>query len=312
MNKVLLTGASGFLGSAVAKELWRHDYSVSVLLNRGSTWRLNMDGWKQAFDCYEVNLCNEEKLSKIVEKINPDIIYHFAANIASSSADSAEDDFQTNIIGTWNLLRALSCCDYKLFVNAGSSSEYGFKNIPMSEFDILNPNSYHSFSKGTQTNLVQTYGLVEKHPVITLRFFSVYGPYERKNRLIPSVIDACLNKKELKLSSPDVVRDFIYIDDVVNICTDVDKLIKHTGQIFNIGTGTQTTIRKVVNIVSRLTNYSPICLWGQDKRSWDHSRWVSNCEKTIKILGWKYSVDIATGLENTIEWVRNYQRKDTL
>lgn len=302
--KILISGGSGFVGSNLLRRLVFDGHDISVLIKKGS----NIDrlcGLTDKISCYESDLGDEKKIYEIVQKVNPQIIYHLAANQASPHATNAEKDIQTNIIGTWNLLKSLSCCNYQLFINAGSSSEYGFKNFSMSEKDVLEPNSYHSFSKGSQTNLVQCYGLIENKPVITLRFFSVYGPSERKTRLIPSVVDACINKKELKLSSPETVRDFVYVDDVIDICTNFDKLGRNTGQIFNVGTGIPTTIKKVVDIVSELSGFKPDCIWNKDNRSWDSKVWFSDCEKTKSILEWQHSIDIVSGLEKTLNWFKN-------
>lgn len=285
--RILLTGATGFIGKNLLSRLLEKQYSVLSLVSK---------------------LQNEYGVLTEIEAFNPDVVYHFAANQATTSFPifSSEQDIKTNIVGTWNLLKALRNSDVKLIVNAGSSSEYGFKDDPMNENDVLEPNSYHSFSKGAQTNLVQTYGLVENKPVITLRLFSVYGPHERKTRLIPAVIDACLNKKELKLSSPGVVRDFVYVDDIVDVCTKIDVLKQHTGQIFNIGTRVQTSIQEVVDTCSRLTGYTPKCLWNEDQRTWDTKNWVSDCSKTEKLLGWKSKTSIEDGLKKTIEWTEKY------
>ena len=287
--KILVTGHKGFIGQNLVSRLLREQHSVLSLVSN------------LLWDSYTLRV--------EVEAFKPDIIFHCAANKASSLKESANADIHTNIIGTWNLLSVLDKCDYQLFVNMGSSSEYGNKVLAMNENDVLDPNSYHSFAKGAQTNLVQNYGLVENRPVITLRLFSVYGPHERQTRLIPAVINSCLNKQDLKLSSPNVVRDFIFVDDVVDICLKIDELKKHTGQIFNVGTGKQTTIKRVVDIVSKLTDFEPKCLWNEDARSWDGINWVADCLKTEKLLGWKSTTDIETGLRKTIEWFKNNEER---
>lgn len=283
--KVLVTGHSGFVGKNLVARLLKEQHSVLALNSR---------------------LGNQYGVLAEVQSFNPDIIYHCAANKASSTKESAGKDIQTNIDGTWNLLNALKDCDYQLFVNLGSSSEYGRKDKAMNENDVLEPNSYHSFAKAAQTNLIQTYGLVENRPVVTLRLFSVYGPHERTTRLIPAVVDACLNKKDLKLSSPEVVRDFVYVDDVVDVCMKIDKLKQGVGNIFNIGTGQQTSIEEIVLLISKLTDTKPNYSWFQDERTWDTDTWVADCSKARRYLKWSHKTDIETGLAKTIEWTKKY------
>jgi len=305
-KNVLVTGITGFIGSVLTRRLLQEGYSVFGFARKSSDfWRIR--DIVDHCDIRYVDLCDEKKTEKQVSLIRPDIIYHLAANRASPLITSADSDIFTNIVGTRNLLKSLSKYDYELFVNAGSSSEYGNKDSPMHEENFLEPNSYHSFAKGAQTLLCQCCAVAENRPIITLRLFSVYGPYERTNRLIPSVVRGCLNGTNLNLSDPLVSRDFVYVDDVIDVCLKVDKLSKHTGKIFNIGTGHQTNIQKIVDTVFYLTGKNVSCNWNTDGRVWDTRKWVASIVNTKFELGWTYKYDILSGLRKTIEWTKKYE-----
>ena len=103
-----------------------------------------------------------------------------------------------------------------LLVNTGSSSEYGIKNSAMKESSLLEPVTEYGVSKAAATLFCQSYAVTENLPIVTLRLFSPYGRYEQKSRLVPSVILAALQKINPKISSRQFVRDFIFIDDVLD------------------------------------------------------------------------------------------------
>jgi len=304
MKRVLITGATGFIGSVLARRLIKEGHEVHAFIRPGSdTWRLD-DVYDKFKAIYTVNLYNKDLVQTFVEHVNPEIIYHFAANRASSDSSSLSGDISTNIIGTWNLLEAAKKINYELFVNAGSSSEYGQKQYSMRETDVLEPNSYHSFAKGSQTLLCQTHASVEDKPIVTLRFFSVYGPYERKSRLIPAVILGALNKEILNLSYQWVSRDFIYIDDVVDVCLKIEQLCYCPGEIINIGTGSQSTIKQVVDIVSSVVGRELECSWESDGRVWDTDNWVADISACRESFSWEPKVSLREGLEKTINWMK--------
>jgi nucleoside-diphosphate-sugar epimerase len=301
----LITGATGFVGSCLLRELIAKNERVHIILRRGAKlWRIKDILGKT--NVHFNNLSNLDKLSKLVNKIRPDVIYHLATYGAYPSQSDADLCIKTNISGTWNLLNATANIDYELFVNTGSSSEYGFKTSPMKENDFLEPASYYAVTKSSQTLLCSYFAKKNRKPVVTLRLFSVYGSYEDGGRFIPTLLKSLYFHKKMNLVSPNIARDWIYVKDVVDAYLLVNKLNKYAGEVFNIGTGVQKTIKEVVELAAEATGEETVFKWNEMKnRIWDTNYWVADISKTAELLKWNPKVDLAQGLLLTWRWFKD-------
>jgi nucleoside-diphosphate-sugar epimerase len=177
----------------------------------------------------------------------------------------------------------------------------------MKETDVLEPTDFYGVSKAAATMFCQYSSKLNNLPITTLRFFAVYGPYEEPTRLIPTVIRDCLLGRDPRLLSPFSVRDFIFIEDVVNAllkATSVGK--KSYGQIYNVGYGKQYSIPDVVSMIIRLTGAKVRPLWGraQKREKAEPKCWVSNISKIKECLGWQPRHDLEEGLKETIHWFK--------
>ncbi len=305
----LITGSTGFIGSVLLRTLLRRGEKVAIILRKESNvWRIS-DLLGQVTIHYS-DLSSLPKLESIIKKVKPTVIYHLATNGAYSYQDNADQIIQTNILGTWNLLQACNIVDYELFVNTGSSSEYGFKQFAMRETDITEPASYYAVTKCAQTLLCSHIARQEKKPIVTLRPFSVYGPFEEPRRLVPTLMMSLLQNKKMSLVSPTIARDYIYIDDMVSAYLKISKLKMNSGEYFNIGTGVQTTIKEIVNKSSRISGKEGNFIWeGLDNRKWDTDVWVGDISKAKRLLNWQPKHSLESGITETWKWFeKNYKK----
>jgi nucleoside-diphosphate-sugar epimerase len=207
-------------------------------------------------------------------------------------------------------LKACSEVDYKVFINTGSSSEYGAKQSAMRESDLLEPNSYYAVAKSAQSLVCQQMARADRRPINTFRLFSVYGPYEEPTRLVPTLIRRCREGRQLDMVSPDTARDFIHVDDVVAAYLQVGQLNLQCGEVFNIGTGIQSTMREVVRAVMNSTHSTPRVNWGNmPARSWDTETWFADISKVRRVLKWTPRIGLAEGIERTTAWFREEERR---
>lgn len=304
----LITGASGFIGSCLARRLVNTKAEVHLILRQQSdTWRIN--DILNKTNIHICNLTNLTKLKKIISRIKPTVIYHLAAYGAYSCQDDANKILKNNIWGTWNLLQAVIEQNFELFVNTGSSSEYGFKKNPMQETDLLEPASYYAVTKCTQTHLCALMAKMSNKSIVTLRLASVYGPYEQPTRFIPTLMKCLYLGKKMDLVAPNIAHDYIYIDDVVAAYLKNSQLKKYPGRYFNIGTGVQSSIKQAVETATGVTKRTTHFNWNKmSNRSWDTTSWKADISLAKKLLHWQPKVNLADGLKLTWNWFNKYKK----
>jgi nucleoside-diphosphate-sugar epimerase len=301
-GRCLVTGASGFIGANLCRRLLDLGAEVHALVRPGSDrWRLA--GMEGSIFVHEVDITDRTGLHGLVREVRPRIVYNLATHGAYSQQTSADKIILTNIFGLWNMITACEEVDYDLFVNTGSSSEYGFKDHAMRENDSLEPNSYYAVAKAAQSMLGQYYSRHRDRAFVTLRPFSVYGRYEESSRLFPTLMFAALDRRPIKMVSPDTSRDFIHIDDLLDPFLLVDKLAPLRSEVINIGSGVQTSMKDLVDIVSEESGSDVQAEWsGMEKRIWDTSSWVADVSKARRLLQWQPRITLREGVRDCLAW----------
>jgi nucleoside-diphosphate-sugar epimerase len=305
---VFVTGAAGFVGANLVRRLIKEKYKVFGLVRKQSDlWRLK--GLGKNIKLVKGDLRNKKIVDRIISRAKPDIIYHLSAHGGYSWQDDFTTIFETNVTGTYNLLNACLKANVRMFVNTGTSSEYGFKTKPMKETDTAEPNSSYAISKAAQTTLCAHFSKANNFPLATLRLFSVYGPFEEPKRFIPTLVRSCFKNQTLNLVNPKTARDFIYIDDVADVLLEMSRHTELRGEIFNLGTGEQSTIKDAVNVVLKNIKTKSRAEWNtMPNRKWDSDKWVADSGKLQRFLKWRPKNDLETGLKKTIMWFKMNSR----
>ena len=309
-KSILITGATGFVGANLVRRLINGKNEVNIILRKTSdTWRI--DDVKEKLNAHYVDLNNFKELNKVVNKIKPQVIYHLATYGAYPFQKDTDKIFKINVLGTNNLLNSCAELGFKAFINVGSSSEYGVKSKPMLENNLLEPDSYYGVAKASQTLLCQCLAKNKNLPIVTLRLFSPYGPYEASTRLVPVLINSCFDGKDLNLVSKKTVRDFNFIDDVVDaFLKTASNANKLSGEILNIANGRQRTLEEVVSLIINLTKSKSKLNWGGIKDySPEAGIWEADISKTKKFLNWSPSYNLESGIKETIIWFKKNRVK---
>jgi nucleoside-diphosphate-sugar epimerase len=306
--KVLVTGATGFVGAALVRRLVEQGKEVHIFRRRESAlWRIH--DLLDKLISHEVDLRDAAAVERSVANIRPTIIYHLATYGGFADQRDTAAIIAANFLGTVHLLRACEKVGFDCFVNTGSSSEYGIKAAPMRESDTTEPLGDYGVAKAAATLFCRSEAMQQGLPVVTLRLFSPYGPWDDPKRFISYVIKSLLRGDAPRLSSPDSVRDYIYIDDVVDLYLKVGKAPQCAGEIINVGSGVQSSLGEVVSLVNEIIGNGITPIWGTvPSQRAEPQSWVADINKAKLLLGWEPATPLRAGLRQTVEWLREHQQ----
>ncbi len=306
MKICLVTGGAGFVGANLVHRLVKQGCVVHIFEQRGADlWRLSEV--LSEIIVHEIDLIEFDKVSTLVKTVKPDTIFHLAASGVMPQQRDQILVYKVNFDGTINLLNACKEIGFECFINTGSSSEYGLKNIPMSEDLVLEPICDYGVSKAAATQYCLKHACFNDLPVYTIRLFSAYGDYEMPTRLIPHVLVRALTNQPLSLSSPNNVRDFIYIEDIVDAYLAIAEKKPKEHFIFNAGTGVQSSIKDVIVLLEKIRGKKLEVHWGKEPlRPWEPKTWLADVSRSKKVLGWQVKFSLEQGLEKSLKWFENH------
>lgn len=301
-KKILITWWAGFVWANLVRkllDLWFSNLYL-ILREESDTWRIN--DILDKMNIYYWSLNDSLFLDECINCVKPDIVYHLAACWVSGKENSMVELFNNNIVWTINLLEACEKTWFDYFVNTWTNFEYWEKKEPFSESDFLEPNNEYAVSKASTTIYCSYIWRSKALPIYTYRLFSVYWPYENSVRLIPSLILNYIDNTAPQLSKPDSVRDFIYVDDVINYYLNVDSIKWDFWWIYNIWSWEQFSIWDVSNIVKWISwsNINPI-YWSVPWKRKEFEMYKSNITKMNKTFGIKQRT-LVEWLTETYNW----------
>lgn len=304
MKRILITGTTGFVGSCLARCLVGQGYQIDVIARATSdTWRI--DDLIDYLEVHYVDLRDSVAVERAVKLMRPEVVFHLATYGGFVSQRNAGLIVESNLRGTVSLLDSCLQVGCELFINTGSSSEYGKKTGPMKETDLLEPDDAYGVAKAAATLLCRLEAVKREASVVTLRLFSPYGPRDDPKRLIPYVIKSLLRGERPKLSTPSSVRDYIFIDDVLDAYLNVLEADLPPGEILNIGSGMQHEIGEVVGLITDVISSDIEPEWGVvTSQRPEPDCWVADIGKAASELGWQPATSLEAGLRKTVQWFK--------
>jgi len=299
---VLVVGAGGFIGANLVRRLVRDGQRVTGTIRpAGNRWRL--EGLHGELELRKVELRDEDAVDRLVAATRPDWIFNLATHDYWDSDLRAH--VETNLLATSTLLNAAARSGCEAFVNAGTSSEYGFKDHAPAEDELPEPNTPYAVAKAAATLLCRQVASDLALRTVTLRLYSVYGAYEHPRRLIPRLIVHGLRGELPPLTDPQTQRDFVAVDDVVEAFVRSAR-DSEPGSVYNVGSGVATSLSEVVDIARHALPVEAEPYWGSlPSRSWDTPVWVSNIGRARAELAWAPSRDLERGFRETVDWLRS-------
>jgi len=306
-KKVLVTGGSGFIASHLCHRLLKEGADIYVITKYAcviDNVRL-ADIWKK-IKVVEVDIRNSDSLKKI-KLIKPDIVYHFAAyNHVGGSFSNVSEAIDVNSKGTVNILDAYE--DYKKFIYISSSEVYGYQEkVPFEEDMRPFPISPYSVGKYSGELYARMKWHVFKKPIVVIRPFNAFGPFQSPRAVIAELIIKCLHGGTVKTTEGRQTREFNFVGNLVDGFIKAATVEKAVGEIINLGSGREISIKKLVKDIHRLSgSESKLRIGALRYRPTEIWRMSANNNKAKKILNWTPEVSFEDGLVKTIAWYRKF------
>ncbi len=311
--RVLVTGALGFVGSHLGKELAEMG-AILHLVDRPNTPDFRISDYKSLASIHEIDLTDFERLREMIHEVRPEKIFHLASVLdVERSIDRTVDITSNNLIGTLNLIKALDGIDYLCLVNTGTCEEYGDNPVPFQEDQPVNPVSPYSAAKASATIFCQMFHKTLGLPIVTIRPFLTYGPLQNPRMLIPQTIVSVLKGNAFKMTGGEQTREFNYVTDIVDGFIRAAITPEAIGQVFNIGNGVEYPIRDVVEmILDRMNAAIQPEIGALPYRPGETWHFYCSNDKARKILGWEPKLSLEEGLDKTIAWYRDAHESGNL
>lgn len=298
-QKILVTGAAGFIGSHLCRRLSMcgaevHGASRKILPKEEGFLR-----WWQG------DLADILTVRNLLTSIKPDTIFHLASHVVGSrSLELVLPTFSSNLMSVVNLLTAATEIGCERIVLTGS----------LEEPDLCNsetvPSSPYAAAKWASSAYARMFHALYKTPVSIARLFMVYGPGQQDlQKLVPYVILSLLRREVPKLSSGKREVDWIYVEDVVDGLIAIAQTANRKGCTIDLGSGSLVPVRTVVQIITGMIDSEIVPSFGTiPDRPMEQVR-VADTERTYSAIGWKPTTSLEKGLKSTVDWYRDQLRK---
>jgi len=308
VKKILITGGAGFMGRWTAKNLLDKGHKVWILDNLSNGSEKNIEEFKDKLEDFVVGDIKDKVLISNLFDNNFDICIHFAAAISvQESIDNPEKTFNNNCLGTFNVLEQCRKHNTKMIF---SSSALVYKTAEpdqrIAEEHPLYASCPYTASKINGENLVMAYSKTYNLPVVILRPFSIYGPYQRSDSeggVMSIFINKKLNGEPLEVfGDGEQERDFFYIEDCAEFITKAAFSDKAIGQVFNAGSGTRMKINDLAKKIAE--DKSEIKFVEHHHPHAEIMNMCSDSSKAERILGWKSTINLKQGINKTTQWLK--------
>jgi len=311
MKRVLITGASGFIGSHTVESALDRGYSVRVFLRYNSTGyvgNLRFLGKKlKEIEIFWGDIRDYTSVLRAVKGV--DYVIHLAAQISVPYSFQNPIDFaMNNVVGTTNILKASVECGISKFVYTSTSEIFGGSDEPLNEDSLRIPKSPYSASKVGADAMVKSFFYTYDLNTLILRPFNTFGPRQSIRALIPWIIYQGLRSEKVKLGNLEPKRDFTYVKDTVEgILLALEKETEGGDEI-NLGTGRSFSVMEVVEVVSKVLGKN-LKVEVEEKLKRPKKAEVFNLiadnSKAKRILGWEPKWSFEEGVRETVEYVRS-------
>jgi nucleoside-diphosphate-sugar epimerase len=289
--KALVTGATGFIGSALTAKLLQKGANVFAI-SRGEMDSGDGVHWRRG------DLSDPAFVETTIQEVRPDYIYHLASHVLGAREfEVVESTFRSNFLSAFNLLIATHQTPCKRLILAGSFEEYN------SHTETIIPSSPYTAAKIAASNYARMFHKLYGTPVCMAALYMVYGPGQIDlTKLLPYVILKTLKGESPQMTSGVRKIDWIYVDDVVSALLQMAEAPDIDGMTIDIGSGESITIEDIVKLTMELIDPEIHPEFGSvSDRPMEQER-NADVDETFRKIGWRATTGLRSGLQQTIDY----------
>jgi len=302
-KRVLVAGGRGFIGKHLVNAL---DKAGSLVTTISITESSEVEE-RDRVEHLSADISDASALARVLGRQIFDYVFNLSGYIDHSPfLRGGIETIRAQYVGVLNLLHLVYRPQLKRFVHIGSSDEYGNAAAPQVEEFREAPIAPYSAAKAGITHLIQTLAKTESFPGVVARLFLVYGPGQGPQRFIPKIIKGCLEDSTFPTSLGEQLRDFCYIEDVVEGLILSAVAPKASGKVINIASGQAVSIRNVIEKIVELIGKGRADFGAVPYRSGESMKLYADTRQACELLAWKAGTSLEEGLKKTIAW---YQRR---
>ncbi len=300
-KNLLIIGGTGFIGSHLIRKILKSKFNIYCL----STRSLNKEKKLKNIIYIQSDISNREKLFKSLSRYHFDIVVNLGGHV---NHNEWKKTYKTHYLGCKNLADYFVNKKILKFIQLSSSLEYGSNSSPHLEkmkINIKKLSTAYSIGKAKATKYLLELNRKKNFPVTILRLYLTYGPNQDYNRIIPITINNFINEKKFSLTNCNQIRDFLYIDDLINLISKIIKYRKNENIIFNVGSGKPIKLKSVIELIKlKLKKGTP--LYGKiPLRKDENINLYPNINLVKKTFKWKPLTNLNKGLTKTINFYKN-------
>ncbi len=297
-KKVLVTGGTGFIGGHLVSRL-KKENAYLCIIDKNIKQKDNY-----AFiEHHKADLSDISPLREIISNFSPEYIFHLAACNSHEETPGAIDEIRrSNINGTSNILDITKNIRYQRLVFLSSGEVYFGNKAPFKETMDTRPSSYYSKSKIESERECRRHIEDFGKPITILRASVVYGPGQRANMFISSMVKASVDNEPFDMTPGEQTRDFLFVTDLASALMKACASGSAAGQTINIGTGIPTRLSDAVRAMQKLVPGFRANIGARSYRKNEIFEYYFDISKAKKLLGWQPNFSLEKGIKETIEW----------
>lgn len=306
--KIFISGSAGFIGSNLTRHYAESGEEVGVYLkNTTNIWRLT-----DVFDSLNVyygDITDNSALMKAMKAFEPDIVINALTYGGAYGEFDSDRIIDSNLKGTFNLLKSSLSNGAELVLNTSSFAEYGKQSGLVKEEITPMPTSDYAAAKLFSTQYCKYFSQVNDFKAVSLRLFQAYGFFENPVKLVPKIFVSAMTGRSINIRNPNSKRDYVFIDDILRAYDSaIEKRYElQGGEIFNVGSSQLFGSSDLIEIIGNLLDVTLSVTSSMERlRPEDELYFAADISRIKSVLGWKPSVTLKEGLSKYAKWFKSH------